>query len=146
MMIPVVGQFVLEKDKLWLQNLVGMMIPDLADTETSMLSQMQFGCDPMLRIAQSTGAVEYTDCFSAEGLTPDECSRYLTKQSNAEVPVMLELWEMQNTPLLPSHPCPHWPGVMAPDRVQSMAQIELNCILMLNWIGWNRIVLTFNWV
>ena len=34
-----------------------------------------------------------------------------------------------------------WPGVIATDRVQSMCQIELNCVLMLNWIVWNRTVL-----
>ena len=28
--------------------------------------------------------------------------------------------------------CPLWPGVVAPDRVLSMGQIEVNCILMLN--------------
>ena len=27
-----------------------------------------------------------------------------------------------------------WPGVVAADRVLSMGQIELNCVLMLNWI------------
>ena len=45
---------------------------------------------------------------------------------------MLELWGMRSTPLLPSLPGPFWPGVVAPDRVQSMGQIELNRILMLN--------------
>ena len=39
-------------------------------------------------------------------------------------------------------PSPLWPGVVAPDRVLSMDQIELNCELMLYWIVWNRI-LTF---
>ena len=34
-----------------------------------------------------------------------------------------------------------WPSVVAPDRALSMGQIELNCILMLNWIVWNRTVL-----
>ena len=33
---------------------------------------------------------------------PNECPRYNTKQSDGEVPVMLELWEMCSTPLLPS--------------------------------------------
>ena len=31
-------------------------------------------------------------------------------------------------------------GVIATDRVLSMGQIELNCVLMLNWIVWNRTV------
>ena len=43
---------------------------------------------------------------------------------------MLKLWEMQSTPLLPLLPGPLWPGVVAPDRVLSMGQIELNCVLM----------------
>ena len=68
--------------------------------------------------AQSTGAVEYTECTSAEGLDPhpNECPRYNIKQSDDEVPVMLELWEIQSTPLLPSLPCPLWPGEAAPDK------------------------------
>ena len=44
-------------------------------------------------IAQLAGAVEYTDCTSAEGYPPptNECPRYDTKQSDSEVPVMLGL-------------------------------------------------------
>ena len=53
---------------------------------------------------------------------------------------------MRRTPSLPSLPGPLWIGVVAPDRVLSMGQIELNCILKLNWIVWNRTVLTFNCV
>ena len=56
------------------------------------------------------------------------------------VQVMLELWGMQSTPSLPSLPGPLWNGMVAPDRVVSMGQIELNCALMLNWIVWNRTV------
>ena len=47
---------------------------------------------------------------------------------------------MQSTPLLQSLPGPLWTGVVAPDRVLSMSQIELNCVLMLNWIVWSRTV------
>ena len=39
-----------------------------------------------------------------------------------------------STPLLPSLPCPLWPRVVALDRVLSMGRIELNCVLILNWI------------
>ena len=74
------------------------------------------------------------------GVRPSLCPRYDTKQSDGEVPVMLELWGMQSTPSLPSLPDPLWPGVVVPDRVLSMGQIELNCVLMLNWIAWNRTV------
>ena len=65
---------------------------------------------------------------------------------------MLELWGMQSTPLLRSLPDPLWPGVIAPHWVLSMGQIELNCLLMLNLIAWNRTVfdiealLRLNWV
>ena len=72
---------------------------------------------------------------------PNECPGYDTKQS--EVPVMLELWGMWSTPSLPLLPGPLWSGMVAPDRVLSMGQIELNCVLMLNWISWNRTVSTF---
>ena len=62
------------------------------------------------------------------------CPGYDTKQSDAEVPIMLELWGMQSTPLLPSLPGPLWPRVVILDIVLSMCQIELNGVLMLNWI------------
>ena len=41
----------------------------------------------------------------------------------------------------PSLPDPLWPVVVSPDRVLSMGQTELNCVLILNWIVWNRTVL-----
>ena len=44
-------------------------------------------------IALLARAVEYTNCNSAE--------EYDTKQSDGEVPAMLELWGMRSTPLLP---------------------------------------------
>ena len=76
----------------------------------------------MTEIAQSAGAVEYTDCTSAEESDPPkECPRYDTKQSDGEVLVMLELWAMQNTPSLPSLPGPLSPGVVAPDGALSMS-------------------------
>ena len=64
-------------------------------------------------------------------------------QSDGEVPVMLELWGIQSPPLLPLLLGPLWIGVVAPDRVLSMGQIELNCVFMLNWIVWNRTVLLY---
>ena len=39
---------------------------------------------------------------------------------------------MRSTPSLPSFPDPLWPGMLAPDRVLSMGQIDLNCVLMFN--------------
>ena len=47
---------------------------------------------------------------------------------------MLRLLGMQSTPSMLSLPGPHWSGMVAPDRVVSMGQIELNCVLMLNRI------------
>ena len=37
--------------------------------------------------------------------------------------VMLKLWGMRSTPLLPSLPGSFWTGVVSPDRVLSMGQI-----------------------
>ena len=75
-----------------------------------------------LSFAQSAGAVEYTDCTSAEGSDPlpNECPGYDTKQSNGDVLVMLGLWGMQSTPSSPLLPGLLWPGVVAPDRALSM--------------------------
>ena len=45
---------------------------------------------------------------------------------------MLDLWRMWSTPTLPSLPGPQWPRVIAPDRVLSMGQMELNFVFLLN--------------
>ena len=55
--------------------------------------------------------------------SPNECPWYDTKQSDGEVPVMLELWGTRSTPLLPSLLVPIWPGVVASDRILWMCQI-----------------------
>ena len=47
---------------------------------------------------------------------PNECPGYDTKESDGEVPMMLELWGMQNTPSLPLLPGPLWPGMVDLDR------------------------------
>ena len=62
--------------------------------------------------------VEYTDCSKTP---PNECPGYDTKQSDGEVPAMLELWGIRSTPSLSSLPGPLWPGVVAPDRTLSMS-------------------------
>ena len=67
----------------------------------------------------------------------NECPGYDTKQSDGEVPVMLELWGMRSTSSLRSLSGSFWGGVIAPDRILSMGQIELNSVLMLSWIVWN---------
>ena len=68
------------------------------------------------------------------GKTPtlNKCPGYVTKQSDGEVQVMLELWGMRSTPSLPSLPGPLWPGEVVPDRVLSTGRIEQECVLMLN--------------
>ena len=71
---------------------------------------------------------------------PKRASWYDTKQFDGEAQVMLELWRMWSTPELPSLSGPLTPGLIAPDRVVSMGQIELNCVLMLNWTVWIRTV------
>ena len=55
-----------------------------------------------------------------------------TKQSDGEVPVMLELQGMRSTSSLSSLSGPLWPGVIIPDKVLSMGQIELKYVHMLN--------------
>ena len=45
---------------------------------------------------------------------------------------MLELWGMQSASSLSFLISASWPGVVAPDRVLCMGQIELKCVLMLN--------------
>ena len=68
------------------------------------------------------------------------CSSDDTKLSDGEVPVMLEFWRMGSTPSLPSHPDPIWTGMVAPDWVLFIGQIELNCVHILNWIIWHLTV------
>ena len=51
---------------------------------------------------------------------PNECPGYDTKQSDGEVPVILELWGMRSTHSLPSFPGPLWPRAVAPDRTLPM--------------------------
>ena len=59
------------------------------------------------------------------------CPEYDAKQSS----VMLELWGMWSTIPLPLLPGPFWPGLVAPDKVLSMGQIELFDIP--GWPGFN---------
>ena len=73
----------------------------------------------------------------------NECPDIDTKRSNAEFPVMLELWGMWSTPSLSLLPGPLWPRMVAPDKVLCMGQIELICVLVLNRITWNRTVFIF---
>ena len=61
------------------------------------------------------------------GVRPSkECPGYDSKQSDSEVPLMPEIWGMRSNPSLPSLPGLLRPEVVAPDRVLSRGQIELN--------------------
>ena len=62
----------------------------------------------------------------------NECPGYNPKKSDGEVPVILELWGMQSTPLLPLLPGPLWPGVVALDKGPIYGLNRTNCILLLN--------------
>ena len=57
---------------------------------------------------------------------------------------MLEFWKMWSTSSLPSYPSKLWPGVVEPDWVLSMNQIELNHVITLNCL--KLTVFTFNYV
>ena len=71
-------------------------------------------------MTQSAGAAEYTDSRSAEELdSPNKYPGYVTKQSDGKASVMLDLWTMQSTPLLP--PFPNSLTVVVPDTVLSMS-------------------------
>ena len=84
-------------------------------------------------MTESAGAVEYTDCFSAEGNDfPIESLGYNSRQFDGQAPVMVEIWGIRSTPLLTAPPGPPWLEVVALGRVLSLGQKELNCVLMLN--------------
>ena len=81
----------------------------------------------------------------------NECLVYDVKQFDCEALAMLELWGMRSTPSLPSLQVPLYPGVVAPERVLFMGQIEhltfkLRAIkwLMLKWIVKNKTFWSFN--
>ena len=85
-------------------------------------------------VALLAGGVEYTVASLLRVKNPphQRVSWYDIKQSDGEASVMLELWGMWSTPSLPSLSGLPRPGVVAPDRVLSTGQRELNCMPMLN--------------
>ena len=64
-------------------------------------------------------------------------SEYDTKQFDGEIPVMLEIWGMQDTPLLPSLPRSLGLEVVAPDKALSRNQIELCAWIKQNSLRWD---------
>ena len=90
-------------------------------------SQVWLLMDSLPGLAQSVGAVNTTTVPLKSGkILPNECPRYDTKQSDGDAPVMLEIWGVWSTPLLPSLPGRLWPGVVARERFLSMVQMKFN--------------------
>ncbi len=56
--------------------------------------------------------------------TPNECPGYNTKQSDGEVPVMLEPWGIRSTSSLPLFPGPLWPGMVAPEHILKLDKFQ----------------------
>ena len=54
---------------------------------------------------------------------PNNCPEYDSKSSDGKAPA-LEIWGIWSTPSLSFLPGSLWPGVVTPDRVLSMGQIE----------------------
>ena len=84
----------------------------------------------------------YNHCSSTY-LQKGKTTRYDTKRSDGEAYVMLELWGIRSTSSLQSLPDLIWPGVVAPNWVLCMGQVELNVVRMLNWIASSRTLFNF---
>ena len=65
---------------------------------------------------------------------PTSVLNYEIKQCDGEASIIPELWRMQRTILLPSLSGQLWPKVVESHRFLSLAQIGLNCVLMINGI------------
>ena len=66
-------------------------------------------------IAQSAGACRIHRLHVCRGVRPHhECPGYNIKQSDGEVPVMMGLWVIRNTPSLSILPGPLWSGMIGP--------------------------------
>ena len=77
--------------------------------------------------AQSAGAVKCSDCRPVR-----HNPMTVLDMTLISLMVRFQLWGIRSTPSLPSLPGPLRPGVVAPDRVLPMSQIELNCVITLN--------------
>ena len=75
-------------------------------------------------------------CMLYSTIHSNKCPRYYTDQSDGEASVMIELWGMQSNSSVLLLPGPFWPGVVAPDWVLFMGQIELNYVITLKRIIW----------
>ena len=100
------------------------------------------------KVANSAVAVDRLHLYRWVRYLPQRVFWYDTKQSDGEVPVMLERWGMRCTPSLPSLPGPLWPGVVAPNRVLLMSQTELCGLFDAKSIFFEEqqwYYLTYNW-
>ena len=92
--------------------------------------------DALLRSARILRLPSRTELHRCRGIEPptttNECPGYDIKQSDCEVLIILEIWRIRITPSLPSLPGLLWPRMVAPNRVLSMGQVELKCLLMQN--------------
>ena len=81
-------------------------------------------------VAQSAGAIEYTDCTSAEGLDPPHLVSLIWHKAiwwwGSIIGRSLGMPSTSSLPLLQGL---LWLRVVAPDRVLFMGQIELDCQL-----------------
>ena len=85
---------------------------------------------PFLSIWQYLGPIGWIVripwvCLCRVERLPNESTEYDMKPSDHDTPV-LDLWGMWSNPTLPLLPSPLWPGPVVPDRVLSMAQIEIS--------------------
>ncbi len=87
--------------------------------------------DPSIRDNETGGWPPNETCAQFPALRRRPMSSDHLNAAHGEIPVMMELWGMRSTSSLSSLPGPLWPGIVTPDRVLSMGQIELNCIFML---------------
>ena len=86
-----------------------IIIPGLLMKNSFCFTQQVLGC-----------RIHRLHLFRGVRLSSNECPGYDTKQSGGEASVILELWEMRSTLLLPSLPGPLWPGVVASENVLSI--------------------------
>ena len=101
-------------------------------SESRCVSQ-KFSKMKKIKLFQSAGAVEYSECFYAEGTAPS--TRVFDMTLNNLVVRFQKCWSlgecMQSTPSMPSLPGPLWTGVVAPiygsnrTKLCTYAKIEL---------------------
>ena len=115
-----------------------LMVPQSSKTEAFSLDCLISYPGHTLRYCPVSWGCRIHWLHLSRGVRPplNKCPGYDTKQSDGEVPAMLELWGMRSTPSLPLLPGPLRPGVVAPDKGPIYGLNRINSIIMLNWIVW----------